>query len=117
MDVDLLNAADHGALSGNGVGERNNAALQETVDKLEAAGGGTLFIPEGVYEFAGDVSIAVNTDANCSAALRITGDRMPTLLQRGDSNVFVITETASGCVGHVLFEGLHFEGSFEAAIL
>ncbi|MGA8729976.1 MAG: hypothetical protein WB608_14580 [Terracidiphilus sp.] len=113
MDARLLNAADYGALPGNGLGEHNSTALQKAIDELGTAGGGTLFIPEGVYEFTGNISIAVNTEANCSGTLRITGDRMPTLLQAEDGNIFVVMETASGRVGRVILEGLQFQGRVE----
>ena len=114
MNSELLNAADYGVLPGNDMGERNSTALQRAFDELGAAGGGTLFIPEGVYEFANSMSIGVSTEASSSGTLTITGDRMPTLLQPEDGNLFVVTEAANGCVGHVIFEGLQFQGNLEA---
>lgn len=116
MDIDLRNAADYGVLPGDGSGERNSAALQRAVDELEAAGGGTLIIPWGVYEFNGAVTFAVNTDVNCSGTIRVTGDRMPTLLLSADGNAFAVTEAAGALVGRVVFEGLQFQGNLEAPV-
>jgi hypothetical protein len=113
MDTDLRNAADYGVLPGNGLGKDNAAALQRALDELGAAGGGTLFIPEGVYEFAERINIAVSTDANCSGTLRVTGDRMPTLVATDDNTVFVVTDGANVRVGHVVLEGLQFQGNLE----
>jgi hypothetical protein len=113
MNSELLNAADYGVLPGSDMGERNSTALQRALDELGAAGGGTLLISEGVYEFANSISIAVNTEGNPSGTLRIAGDRMPVLVARGDNNLFVVTEAESGRLGHVIFEGLQFQGNLE----
>jgi hypothetical protein len=114
MDTDVLNAADYGVLPGNGLGARNSAALQRALDDLGAGGGGTLFIPAGEYEFAEPISVAVNADANCTGTLRITGGSMPALLAPDDNIVFVVTEAVNTSVGHVVFEGLQFQGNLEA---
>ncbi len=116
MHTDVLNAADYGVLPGNGLGERNSAALQRALDDLGAGGGGTLFIPAGEYEFAEPITVGVSTDANCSGTVRITGGSMPALLAPDDSTVFIITEAANTTVGHVVVEGLHFRGNPEPPI-
>jgi hypothetical protein len=114
METSLLNAVEYGVLPGEGLGEPNSAALQRAVDELGAAGGGTLFIPNGVYEFADAISIEINTDPTGSGTLHVSGDRMPVLVRTDDCNLFVVTECDSGPFGHVVFEGLHLQGNLEA---
>ncbi|MGC9991834.1 MAG: hypothetical protein ABSD52_05490 [Candidatus Cybelea sp.] len=114
MNTDVLNAADYGVLPGSGPGERNSAALQRALDDLGALGGGTLLIAAWEYEFAERISVAVSTEANCSGTLRITGDSMPALVAPDDNTVFVVTEAKNAQVGHVIFEGLQFQGNLEA---
>ncbi len=47
MDTNVLNAADYGVLPGNGLGERNSAALQRALDDLGVAGGVAHFLMVG----------------------------------------------------------------------
>jgi hypothetical protein len=111
MEPDHLNAAYYGA-SRQWPGWPRQHCIAESHRRIWDRGGGTLFIPEGVCELTR--SIAVSTDA--PGAIRITGDRIPTLLQPEDNNVIVVTGASSGRFGHVIFEGLHFKGSLAAPI-
>jgi polygalacturonase len=50
MESDILNTRDCGVTPGVGYGETNRIALQRSVDEMRGAGGGTIYIPTGVYE-------------------------------------------------------------------
>jgi hypothetical protein len=116
MESSVLNAQDCGVTPGVGYGETNRIALQRAVDEMQTAGGGTIFIPTGVYEFAGAINIEVSTAASAAGTVRITGEGGPTLLLQDENNLFVVTDACDGSdVGNVALEGLHFQGSLEAA--
>ncbi len=116
MESGVLNAQDCGVTPGVGYGETNRIALQRAVDEMRAAGGGTVFIPTGVYEFAGAINVEVSSTASAPGTVRIRGEGDPTLVRCEGNNLFVVTDVRDeSAVGHVVFEGLHFEGSLEPA--
>ena len=116
MESSILNAQDCGVTPGAGYGETNRIALQRAVDEMHAAGGGTIVIPTGVYKFAGAINIEVSTAANAAGTVRITGEGGPTLVQPDENNLFVVTDVCDGsAVGLVVLEGLHLQGTLEAA--
>jgi hypothetical protein len=99
MELGVLNAEDCGVTLGVGYGQTNRIALQRAVDEMQAAGGGTIFIPTGVYEFAGAINMEVSTTAS-AGTVRVTGDGGPALVQRDGNNLFVVTDACDeGAVG------------------
>ena len=75
---------------------------------MQTAGRATIFIPTGAYEFAGVVNMEVRTSASAAGTIRITGEGAPTLLQRDENNLFVVTDARDeNAVGHE--EGFAFE--------
>lgn len=116
MEAIVLNAQDYGVTAGVGYGETNRIALQRATDELQAAGGGTIFIPAGIYEFAGTIETEVSTAASNTGTLRITGEGGPTLVQPDENNLFVVTDAGNErAPGHVVFEGLTFQGNLQPA--
>jgi hypothetical protein len=110
MESDILNAWDCGVTPGFGYGETNPIALQRAVDEMRGAGGGTVYIPTGVYEVAGAINLEISTAASATGTVRISGERSVTLVQSVESNLFVGTDAQDGaCVGQVLLEGLAFQ--------
>jgi polygalacturonase len=113
MEADILNARDCGVTSAVGYAETNQIALQRAIDEMCVAGGGTILIPTGVYDFAGPIDVEVSTAPNASGTIRIAGEGYPTLVAQDENSLFVVTDAHnSGAVGHVVLEGLHFRGSW-----
>lgn len=116
MDSSVLNAQHFGMLPGAGYGEANRIALQRASNELKAAGGGTIFIPAGIYEIAGAIEIEVSTAATADGTIRITGEDGPTLVQQDENSLFLVTEAGEESdVGHVVLEGLTFQGNHQPA--
>ncbi len=110
MRSDTLNARDCGLMPGFGYGRTNRIALQRAVDEMRSAGGGTVYIPTGVYEVAGAVNVEISKAASATGTVRIIGERSATLVQSAGTSLFVVTDAHdSGSVGPVLFEGLAFQ--------
>jgi hypothetical protein len=110
MESDILNARDCGVTPGFGYGETNRIALQRAVDEMQGAGGGTVYIPTGVYEVAGAISLEISTAASATGTVRISGEGSATLVQSVGSNLFVVTDAQDkGSAGQVMFEGLAFQ--------
>ncbi len=115
MESGILNARDCGMAPGFGYGETNRIALQRAVDEMRNAGGGTIYIPTGVYEVAGAVNVEISTAASATGTVRISGGGSATLVQSVESDLFAVTDAQDdSSVGHVLFEGLVFQGAFPA---
>jgi hypothetical protein len=77
MESDVLNAQDCGVTPRDDYGEIIRIALQRAVDQMQTAGGATIFIPTGAYEFAGVVNMEVRTSASAAGTIRITGEGAP----------------------------------------
>ncbi len=56
MSLNHFNAVDAGIASNNSA-DVNTAALQRLVNSAEAAGGGTITIPAGIYAINGTISL------------------------------------------------------------
>lgn len=116
MESDILNAHDSGVTPGFGYGETNRIALQRAVDEMRGGGGGTIYIPTGVYEVAGGINVEISTGESATGTIRISGEGDATLVHSAGSNLFVVTDAPdNGTVGQVLFEGLTFQGAFQPA--
>jgi Pectate lyase superfamily protein len=74
MESDILNVRDCGVTPGFGYGETNRIALQRAIDEMRGAGGGTIYIPTGVYEVAGAINVEISTGASATGTVRISGD-------------------------------------------
>jgi hypothetical protein len=115
MESGFLNARDCGITPGCGYGETNRIALQRAVDEMRNTGGGTIYIPTGVYEVAGAINVEISTAASATGTVCISGEGSATLVQSVESNLFVVTDAEDdSSEGHVLFEGLTFKGAFPA---
>ncbi|HLY00961.1 MAG TPA: hypothetical protein VKR56_00540 [Candidatus Cybelea sp.] len=111
MEIGVLNARDRGVISGAGYGETNKIALERAIDEMRAAGGGTIFIPTGIYELPNPINVVVSTAPSASGTVRITGEKGATLAPQNENSMFVVTDVCdSGSAGHVAFEGLRFQG-------
>ncbi len=77
---------------------------------MRDAGGGTVYIPTGVYEVAGAINLEISTAARAAGTVRISGEGSATLVQSAGNSLFVVTVAQnSGCVGQILVEGLAFQ--------
>lgn len=75
-----MNARDHGVLPGN-TGVQNSKNLQALIDKL-ATSGGTVYIPEGEYEFAENGSQTIGSHCiHMRSNVSIIGDGEKTVLK------------------------------------
>jgi hypothetical protein len=116
MELGALNAQDRGVTPTVGYGETNAIALQRALEEMQGVEGGTIFIPTGVYELAGAINMEVSTVASAVGTVRITVEGGPTVVQRDENNLFVVTDAYDEvAVGHAVFEGLRFQRSPEAA--
>jgi hypothetical protein len=112
MESAVLNAQDRGVTLSVGYSETNRTALQRAIDEMQAAGGGTIFVQSGVYEFAGTISMEVSTTASAAGTLHIIGEGGPSRVRQGENNLFVVTEAHDGsAVGQAVFERLDFQGT------
>jgi hypothetical protein len=116
MESYVLNAEEYDPIPGAGYSETRRIALPRVVSQMQVAEGGTIFIPTGVYEFAGAINMEVSTEASAAGTIRITGKRDPTLVMQDKNKLFVVTNAPDESAAiHVIFEGLRFEEAFKAA--
>ncbi|MEK6210330.1 MAG: glycosyl hydrolase family 28-related protein [Pseudomonadota bacterium] len=93
------------ALGAKGDGQTDdNLPLQEGIDRVSAAGGGTLFIPSGVY-LTGQLALRAN--------VRITGEGYPSCLRlRPAGNNYVLANTDGyRYVDNVTIDNLRIDGN------
>ncbi len=118
MNTIVINACDYGLTSQPGRGDENREALQLAVNAAAEAGGATVRIERGTYEFPGaPVGIEVSTGPECAeSTLTIDGGGDAKLVSPGEENVFEVTSSDEpGPIGSVTFQGLCFEGKWTPA--
>jgi hypothetical protein len=116
VETNIFVALDYGLTSGPRKGRTNAAALQRAVDEARRAGGGTVQMPDGVYEIQGAIKV-VPTSRQRPPFLRIVGGDNTTLIQRGDGDVFEVLEgDEDDRSAQVVFERLHLQGRLEAPV-
>lgn len=97
-DTSLVNAADYG-LSPENDGYENSTILQNLVNDLSEAGGGTIYIPEGEYVFC-----EIGTQAIGSHCIKMASN--VSILGAGESTVFRPTGESSGGLDMFYFNNL-----------
>ncbi len=114
MGTGTVSALDYGIQQGAGRGEYNTAAFQRAVDEIESTGGGTIFVPSGVYEITGAIRLRTNADPECSTTVRIVGEEHPTIAQTAGGAHFEIKEpTKDGGASDIVVDGLTLQGALE----
>ncbi len=117
MNTIVINACDYGLTSQPGRGHENREALQLAVNAAAEAGGATVRIERGTYEFSGaPVGIEVSAAPECADSMvMIDGGGEAKLVGPGEENVFEVTSSDEpGSIGSVVFQGLCFEGKWKA---
>jgi len=83
-DAGITSIKDYGAV-GDGVTD-DTAAIQAAIDAIEAGGGGTLTIPEGIY-------IAAGLQIKHKVYLQGAGEAATTLKLKNSANTYLIADT------------------------
>jgi pectate lyase len=104
MSDNYFNAIDAGLASDNNANV-NAAALQRLTDSVQAAGGGTITIPPGIYAINGTISL----DPPVGSSIDIRG--CATLVKTAGAEVplFGIGAEDDEC-GHVVIANLQIQG-------
>jgi hypothetical protein len=110
MESGVLNAQKRGAVPDGGFDEANRVPLQHAIDETQA-GGLTIFVPTGIFKFAGTIELEVATAPSAVGTVSVTGWACPSLVQRDGNNLFSFTYAdGDGAVGNVVLAGLVFPG-------
>jgi parallel beta-helix repeat protein len=96
----VVNAQDYGA---NTSAANNAAAIQSAINAVSALGGGTVYIPTGVY----NVQSAIDMKSNVT----VKGDGKTSVLKVNSASAFNIFEQDTDDLVNVVFDGIAFDGS------